>query len=236
MSPLDADALERRLPWLAEAVSRSPGVGFVLARSADGPVCFRDGRRHHLDESELGPFAGRPDAKVVVQGIVDLMSMPSAGDLVIYGIDAPQGHVSFIPEVGAHAGPSPEELHTFIVCPPTVRLSMPNHASGPALRSLHPLSGRRLTTLGGRRPRFRENSSLARDHRARKPPSMARTWPVTMADARDARKRTAPTISSGSAKRPIGVSCSMRWTSSGFSVMPRVKGVRTQVGAMAFTR
>jgi hypothetical protein len=35
---------------------------------------------------------------------------------VIYGIDAPEGHVSFIPEIGAHAGPSPEELHTFIVC------------------------------------------------------------------------------------------------------------------------
>ena len=43
------------------------------------------------------------------------MAMPSAGDLVIYGIDAPGGHVSFIPERGAHAGPSPEEMHTFIV-------------------------------------------------------------------------------------------------------------------------
>ena len=45
------------------------------------------------------------------------MAMPSAGDLVVYGIDAPEGHVSFIDEVGAHAGPSPEELHTFIVAP-----------------------------------------------------------------------------------------------------------------------
>jgi hypothetical protein len=51
--------------------------------------------------------------------------MPSAGDLVIYGIDAPEGHISFIPEVGAHAGPSPEELQTFIVCPGTVRLPSP---------------------------------------------------------------------------------------------------------------
>ena len=51
--------------------------------------------------------------------------MPSAGDLVIYGIDAPGGHVSFIPEVGAHAGPSPEELHTFIVCSAKQTLPLP---------------------------------------------------------------------------------------------------------------
>jgi hypothetical protein len=41
---------------------------------------------------------------------------------VIYGIDAPGGHVSFIPEVGAHAGPSPEEMETFVVHPRTVTL------------------------------------------------------------------------------------------------------------------
>jgi len=53
------------------------------------------------------------------------MGMPSAGDLVIYGIDAPEGHVSFIPEAGAHAGPSPEELHTFILHSARVKLPAP---------------------------------------------------------------------------------------------------------------
>ena len=51
--------------------------------------------------------------------------MPSAGDLVIYGIDAPGGHVSYIPETGAHAGPSPEELYTFIVCAAETALPSP---------------------------------------------------------------------------------------------------------------
>ena len=37
----------------------------------------------------------------------------------------PEGHVSFIPEVGAHAGPSPEEMHTFIVRPAKVTLPSP---------------------------------------------------------------------------------------------------------------
>jgi hypothetical protein len=128
--PLDADALARRLPGLAEELSKSPGIGFVLARSPEGPVCFWRGERHHLQESSsAGPFAGRSDAALVVEGIGDLMRMPSAGDLVIYGTDTPQGHVSFIPEWGAHAGPSRDEMHTFIVHPPDV--TMPSSITHP---------------------------------------------------------------------------------------------------------
>jgi hypothetical protein len=124
-APLDANGLDRRFPGMAEELSRNPGVGFVLARSEGGPLCFWRGKRYHLGASEPGPFAGREDASLVVQGIGDLMAMPSAGDLVIYGIDAPRGHVSYIPEVGAHAGPSPEEIHTFIVRPGPVVLPAP---------------------------------------------------------------------------------------------------------------
>jgi hypothetical protein len=126
-APLDVAALEQRLPGLAEELSRSSGVGFVLARSSRGPVCFWRGKRYQLSQAEPGPFGGRADAALVFQGIADLMAMPSAGDLVIYGIDAPGGHVSFVPEVGAHAGPSPGELHTFIVCPAAVTLPTSIH-------------------------------------------------------------------------------------------------------------
>ncbi len=124
-APLDVEAIDRRFPGLGEELSRSPGMGFVLARSGEGPVCFWRGKRYQLRESEPGPFAARADAALVVQGIADLMAMPSAGDLVMYGIDAPGGHVSFLPEAGAHAGPSPDELHTFIVRPAHVTLPLP---------------------------------------------------------------------------------------------------------------
>jgi hypothetical protein len=53
------------------------------------------------------------------------MAMPSAGDLVIYGNDAPEGNVSYLSEVGAHAGPSADELHTFVVVPPGALLTLP---------------------------------------------------------------------------------------------------------------
>jgi type I phosphodiesterase/nucleotide pyrophosphatase len=123
--PRDADTLEHRFPGLAEELSQSPGIGFVLARSGEGPVCFWRGKRYPVREAPPPPIAGRPDAFLVVQGIEDLMAMPSAGDFVIYGIGAPEGHVSFIPEVGAHAGLSPEEMHTFIVHPANIILPSP---------------------------------------------------------------------------------------------------------------
>ena len=121
--PCDFDALEKRFPGLAQKLSQSPGVGFVLARSSSGPVCFCQGKRYRFPESGSGPFADRADAGSVIQGITDLMAMPSAGDLVIYGTGAAGGNVSFIPEHGSHAGPSAEEMNTFIVRPRKIVLA-----------------------------------------------------------------------------------------------------------------
>ena len=64
-----------------------------------------------------GPFDGRDDRAIVTRDLAALMAMRSAGDLVVYGTEAPEGHVSYIDEFGAHAGPSREELHTFLVAP-----------------------------------------------------------------------------------------------------------------------
>src|SRR5436309_2214811 len=127
-APLAIDRIEKRWRGLAEDLSRHPGVGYVFARGADAPVCFWRGKRYRLTTGEPGPFAGRADAALVVSSIGDLMAMPSAGDFVIYGIDAAPGHVSYIAEAGAHAGPSPEELHAFVVAPPAARFPEPlNH-------------------------------------------------------------------------------------------------------------
>jgi hypothetical protein len=125
--PLDAAVMEERFPGLAERLSRSPGIGFVLARSANGngPLCWWQGQRCALNPTQPGPFAGRDDAAVVVEGIENLMKMRSAGDLVIYGTDSPDGHVSFLREHGAHAGPGATEMHTFIMCPTATALPSP---------------------------------------------------------------------------------------------------------------
>lgn len=120
--PLPAEEIERRHPDLLARLSAHPGMGFVLARSADGPVCWWRGRQVSLDHGQDGPFAARADRDVVLAGLRDLMAMPSAGDIVLYGIGAPGGDVSFIDERGAHAGPSESELHTFILHPASTPL------------------------------------------------------------------------------------------------------------------
>ena len=123
--PLTLERIDQRYPGLAQRISASPGIGIVLVRSASGPLCFWRGEPYELGKLAAGPFADRPDLDRIVEGIGDLMAMPSAGDLVIYGIDAPQGNVSFVAEVGTHAGPSVDELHTFLIHPPSVKVPTP---------------------------------------------------------------------------------------------------------------
>ncbi|MEX2220748.1 MAG: alkaline phosphatase family protein [Candidatus Rokuibacteriota bacterium] len=124
--PLSAAEIESRHPRALARLSRHPGIGLVLARGARAPVCWYRGHRIPVtggpDPAARDPFARRPDRALVVAGLRDLMAMPSAGDIVLYGTGAPGGDVSFIDELGAHAGPSEEELHTFILHPPSVRL------------------------------------------------------------------------------------------------------------------
>lgn len=124
--PLSAAEIEARHPRALARLSRHPGIGLVLARGPSGPQGWYRGQRVSLarrpDAGARDPFARRADRAVVVTGLRDLMAMPSAGDIVLYGIGAPGGHVSFIDELGAHAGMSEEELHTFILHPSSVRL------------------------------------------------------------------------------------------------------------------
>jgi len=130
--PVLEEALEARYPGVAGALSRHPGIGLVLVRSRVGPVCWYRGKRYPLADGPAdGLFDGRQDREVVLQGLRELMAMPSAGDLVLYGTDAAAGDISFVPEQGAHAGPTEHELHTFILHPPD--------ASLPAAPLTHPV-------------------------------------------------------------------------------------------------
>lgn len=114
---LGLEELDASAPGLVDELSRRRGIGFVVVRSARGPACVWRGRRYWPGLGPSGPFEGRPDLDRVVEGLRDLMAMPSAGDLVIFGNDSPDGNVSYLAETGAHAGPSVEEMHTFLVAP-----------------------------------------------------------------------------------------------------------------------
>jgi hypothetical protein len=126
--PVLIEEIESRHPGAAVLLSEHPGIGLVLARSAEGPVCWWRGREVSLEHEGLdGPFANRTDQHLALAGLRDLMAMPSAGDLVVYGIGAPEHDVSFIEERGAHAGPSEDEMRTFLIHPKAVAVPGPLH-------------------------------------------------------------------------------------------------------------
>ena len=123
--PLDAPALEQRLPGLAEELSRSPGVGFVLARSGGGPALLQAGQALPARRVRAGTVRGsrgrrggrpghrRPHDDAERRGPRDLRHRCARRPRLVH------------PEMGAHAGPSPEEMHTFIVRPANVTLPSP---------------------------------------------------------------------------------------------------------------
>lgn len=123
--PLAIEDVDERFPGLADEIARHRGVGFVLARSRGGPVCLWRGKRYGVGGEAVGPFAGRADWSRVAEAVRDLMAMRCAGDLVIYGHGSPEGNVSYVDEVGAHAGASPDEMDCFVVYPPGLALPGP---------------------------------------------------------------------------------------------------------------
>lgn len=117
------EEIEARHPGALERLSRHPGIGFILARDARGPVCYYRGSvlRVPPPEGPVGcPLFDRPDRALVTEGLQDLLAMPSAGDVVLFGHYAGPGCISFLGERGSHAGPSESELYGFVLAPPHV--------------------------------------------------------------------------------------------------------------------
>src|SRR5262249_45108072 len=117
------EEIDARYPGAVVRLSRHPGIGFVLVRGPSGPLCYY--RKAVLSipppPGPTGcPLFDRSDRALVVQGLEELLAMPSAGDIMIFGQYAAAGCVSFLGERGSHAGPSEEELYGFVLAPPRV--------------------------------------------------------------------------------------------------------------------
>jgi hypothetical protein len=137
-----AEEIETRYPGGLVRLSRHPAIGFVLARDARGPLCYYRGEvlRIPPPSGSTGcPVFDRPDRDIVVQGLHDLLSMPSSGDVILYGHYADAGCVNFLDERGSHAGPSEGELYVFLAAPPHVAFDF---RAVTRARDLHPLFAR----------------------------------------------------------------------------------------------
>ena len=134
-----AEEIEARYPGGLLRLSRHVAIGFLLARDAEGPVCYYRGAVFRIPppSGPTGcPVFDRPDRDVVVRGLQDLLAMPSSGDVILYGHYADAGCVNFLGERGSHAGPSEAELYAFLAVPPGVAFDFDGVARA---RDLHPM-------------------------------------------------------------------------------------------------
>jgi hypothetical protein len=137
-----AEEIEARYPGALSRLSRHAAIGFVLARDARGPVCYYRGEvlRIPPPPGTTGcPVFDRPDRDIVVRGLQDLLSMPSGGDVILYGHYTDAGCVNFLDERGSHAGPSEDELYAFLAAPPGTAFDF---RAVTRARDLHPLFAR----------------------------------------------------------------------------------------------
>jgi uncharacterized membrane protein YvlD (DUF360 family) len=114
------ETVEGRYPALLDTLTRHPGVGFVIARSArGGPTAFGASGAHELTsgrvvgEDPLGPFGPR-----AVEHLRRLASFPNGGDLIVNsGVDADGSVAPFEEHVGSHGGLGGEQTEAFLLAP-----------------------------------------------------------------------------------------------------------------------
>lgn len=118
---LSLEEIETRWPALVPGLSQHPGIGFVTAMAADGPIAIGCGGRHHLatgvveGADPLAPFGAHAPAMVLA-----LTSMPEAPDLYVNSaLDEGTLEVAaFEPLVGCHGGLGGWQDRAFVLAPP----------------------------------------------------------------------------------------------------------------------
>lgn len=116
----DVDALRERHPGLLPGLLAEPGVGFVVVRSARGPLALSATGAHALrdgtvtGEDPLRPYG--PDAR---RDLLRVASMEEAPDVLVHStLDAATGEVHAFEElVGSHGGLGGDQNHAVLLHP-----------------------------------------------------------------------------------------------------------------------
>jgi uncharacterized membrane protein YvlD (DUF360 family) len=108
-------------PRLIDGLSRHPGIGFLLVRSADhGAVAIGPRGRHHLDEDRVeGVDPLEPFGPHAASDLRRLDSMPNVGDIVLNSsLDPETDEVAAFEElVGSHGGAGGWQTKAFLLYP-----------------------------------------------------------------------------------------------------------------------
>lgn len=123
--PLECADIERRFPNILRLLVETPAIGVVAARQGAGGVAFWRRRRFDLmDAADCQALDLGYGGDMTRAFLLKMLSLPSAGDLVVYGNGADIGgrHVAFSWEFGSHAGIGREEVETFVIHPAAIEV------------------------------------------------------------------------------------------------------------------
>ena len=130
------EEIDRRWPRLIETAARHPGIGLVLARSAEGPVAIGPAGTNQLARGHVeGEDPVAPYGEHAPDSLRRLAGFDNAGDLIVLGrFDAgPSGVVSFEELVGTHGGLGGWQAEPFIAYPPEWSIDPDRPLGAPAL-------------------------------------------------------------------------------------------------------
>ena len=118
-APHDLRSLRRRWPAQLRATIDCPASGIVAVRG--GLRGFAFVRGHQADLAQEGALRGLVDVdydpEVLRRYLQEMLTTPSAGDLVVYGAGVPGGDVAYAWEFGSHGGVGSGGVETFLVHP-----------------------------------------------------------------------------------------------------------------------
>ncbi|MGC3996136.1 MAG: alkaline phosphatase family protein [Anaeromyxobacter sp.] len=116
--PHPLDVLRARHGRVLAALAGSPAVGLVAARGGQRGVVLVGGGALALSDPADVARLPHPEPRLLATYLSDLLSLESAGDLVVLGWRGPcHRSVAYAWEFGSHGGAAPEELDAFVLHP-----------------------------------------------------------------------------------------------------------------------
>lgn len=115
--PMTLEELSRRWPAQLRAAIDCPASGIVAVRGGRAGYAFHRGVLHDLATEGALEGVLSYDASLLRTYLREMVALPSAGDLVIYGAGVPGGDVAYAFEFGSHGGVGSDEVETFFLHP-----------------------------------------------------------------------------------------------------------------------